>query len=195
MAHELGFRTRLVAGQSDTLGRVIRIHRHQAEERQRFDCAHELGHAAAEMMGMDPESEPIANAIASALLLPDSCLKRDLSATAWDIAQLVERYRVSWEVMARRLPWVVSSVVTVIDNGRVTWRSRSPWLMGSGMPSRRKLEPWEERLVCDCQLARAHLYEANLVTAYFVGSGNWSRVVLVAGAEEWEAVTFTRAAC
>lgn len=137
-----------------------------------------------------PKGCPVASAIASAILVPERDVKRELSRTAWNLAELVERYGVSWEVIARRLPNVVGAVVTIVDNGRVRWRRRSSWLTGPGGPDRRRIEPWERQLLSEAAGSGQHVYAGNLVAAYSVPSPGWNRVVLVAGVEEWEARTW-----
>lgn len=190
LAADWGMIVAWTTGPSRTAGGVILVHRHDEPERRRWDCAHELGHMIAGHVGLPPKSESVANAIASATLVPDRAFKRDLSRHAWDLAELVPRYQVSWEVLARRVPKVVSSVSTIVDNGRVWYRERSRWLTSAGGPHPRRLEPWEDRLVVQAAGSGRHVYAANLVTAFSVPSPGWDRVVLVSGIEEWEALTW-----
>lgn len=190
IASEWGLTVCWTAGPSCLSGPVLFVHKHDEPERRRWDCAHELGHFIAWHVGLPHKSESVANAIASATLLPDRAIKRDLSRVAWDLAELVPLYGVSWEVMARRLPNVVSCVSTIVDNGKVWFRRRSPWLRGPGVPKRRELERWEDRLVMEAAGGEQHVYVENLITAYSVPTPGWDRVVLVAGVEEWERRTW-----
>ena len=177
-------------GPAKTVGGVITFDPAREPWQIRFDIAHELGHLAARHVGLPVQHCPTASEIGGAILVPPDDLKRELSRTAWDLAELVERYQVSWEVLVRRLPRVASCVVTIVDNGRVWYRERSRWLHGPGGPRRRRLEEWEERLVVEAAGSERHVYADNLVTAYSVPSPGWDRVVLVAGIEEWEARTY-----
>lgn len=190
LAQRWGYEVHHAPGPARTRGRVIFHDPARTPEQQRFDVAHELGHVIAGHVGLPSRRCNIASAIASATLVPAQDLKRELSRTGWDLAELVPRYRVSWEVLARRLPRVVSCVVTIVDNGAIWYRERSRWLTSAGGPRPRRLEPWEDRLVTQAAGSEQHVYEANLVTAYSVPSPLVDRVVLVAGVEEWEARTW-----
>jgi len=189
LASSMGFTVLDKPGPASTVGVYMSVDGGMPIERQRFDLAHELGHIAAWETGLDAKDCRMASAIAAALLIPDPAIKRDLSRTMWDLAELVPAYGVSWEVMARRLPRVVPCVSTIVDNGRVRWRQRSPWLSGPLRPAPHRLEPWERRLVDAALASGEHCYAANLVSAYVVRRQGWDRVVLVSGVEEWEALT------
>ena len=192
LAHLWGMEVVHSSGPACTRGHVIFHDPGREPWQQRFDVAHELGHLAARHAGLPAQHCPTASEIGGAILVPRDDLKRELTRTGWDLAELVGRYQVSWEVLARRLPRVVSSVVTIVDNGRIWYRERSQWLQAPQGPARRRLEHWEERLVLQAATSGQHVYAANLVTAYSVPSPGWDRVVLVAGIEEWEAKTRRR---
>ncbi|MBO6937567.1 MAG: ImmA/IrrE family metallo-endopeptidase [Deltaproteobacteria bacterium] len=176
-------------GPAATIGGFITHDPDREPWQQRFDIAHELGHLAAHHVGL-PSTCPTASEIAGAILVPEQDFKRQLSRTAWDLAQLVGRYEVSWEVLARRLPRTVACVATIIDNGDIWYRERSRWVTNQGGPHPKRLEPWEKELVTEAAGSERHVYADNLVTAYSVPSPGYDRVVLVAGVEEWEARTY-----
>ncbi len=194
VASEWGLMVCWTEGRSCLIDQTIFVEKHDSIERRRWDCAHELGHYIAWHVGLPHKDERVANGIASATLLPDRHIKGDLSRTAWDLAELVPLYQVSWEVMARRIPLVKSSVVTIVDNGEIWFRRRSRWLSGPGGPHPRRLEAWEERLAVQAAGGEEHIRPDNLVAAYSVPSPGWDRVVLVAGVEEWEKRTWGRLA-
>lgn len=91
-----GVDARLVSSDS---AKVIQLARGQATVRHRFSIAHELGHHfLGHSHGERKAAESEANAFAGELLVPRAWLARDLKQ-GFSIAQLVERYRVSREVV------------------------------------------------------------------------------------------------
>jgi hypothetical protein len=103
-------------------------------EREQWAIAHEIGESVAsrvfERLGVRPNEalptarEMVANRLASALLLPRRWFAVDGGACDWDLLELKERYcTASHELIARRmLDMRPPMVITVCDNGRVTWR-------------------------------------------------------------------------
>jgi Zn-dependent peptidase ImmA (M78 family) len=107
MAGSLGFEVRTVdlpRGVDARLrisgaSRVIELAAGQARVRHRFSVAHELGHSSlGHRHGETDGAEQEANAFASALLVPQSWLKRDLGSFP-TVAALAERYDVSRDVV------------------------------------------------------------------------------------------------
>jgi len=103
-------------------------------ERLQWAVAHEVGeHTAAQVfaaLGVDPVEAPqsaretVANHLAGRLLLPTDWFGPDAVACQWDLPRLKQRYATaSHELVARRMldfePWIV---VTIFDNGRLTFR-------------------------------------------------------------------------
>jgi hypothetical protein len=160
------------------------------ERRRRIRVAHELGHALLRRAGLDDRDERAAWHVGAALVVPGVRLRRDLSRHAWDLRPLVDRYDVSWEVLARRLTSAVSSVVSVWDNGELTRRWSSPWLQTCAL-RRRGTPGWEAELAGECRALERDVTPENLVAAYHVPSDEgWGvRVVVVSAADEWEART------
>ncbi|HEX4146361.1 MAG TPA: ImmA/IrrE family metallo-endopeptidase [Pirellulales bacterium] len=103
-------------------------------ERRQWAVAHEVGeHSACQVftsLGVDPAEAPesaretVANHLAGRLLLPTDWFGPDALACDWDLLRLKQRYATaSHELIARRMldfePWIV---VTIFDNGRLTFR-------------------------------------------------------------------------
>jgi predicted transcriptional regulator len=103
-------------------------------ERRQWAVAHEVGeHTAGQVfaaLGVDPGEAPpsaretVANHLAGRLLLPTDWFGPDAVACQWDLPRLKQRYATaSHELVARRMldfePWIV---VTIFDNGRLTFR-------------------------------------------------------------------------
>jgi hypothetical protein len=103
-------------------------------EREQWAIAHEIGEGIAyrvfDRLGVTPDEalptarEMVANRLASALLLPRRWFAVDGRECDWDLLELKERYcTASHELIARRmLDMRPPIVITVCDNGRVTWR-------------------------------------------------------------------------
>jgi Zn-dependent peptidase ImmA (M78 family) len=103
-------------------------------ERLQWAVAHEIGEHTAEQvfaaLGVDPREAPdsaretVANHLAGRLLLPTAWFGPAAAACDWDLPRLKQRYdTASHELIARRMlefePWIV---VTIFDNGRLTFR-------------------------------------------------------------------------
>jgi Zn-dependent peptidase ImmA (M78 family) len=103
-------------------------------EREQWTVAHEIGESVAyrvfERLGVSFKEalptarELVANRFANALLLPRRWFTTDGRDLGWDLLQLKERYNTaSHELIARRmLEMRPPIVITVCDNGRITWR-------------------------------------------------------------------------
>jgi hypothetical protein len=103
-------------------------------EREQWAVAHEIGEALAQRvfgeLDVDPREAPrrsremVANAIASAILLPQEFFAADAATLNWDVLALKERYRTaSHELIARRmLDCSLPICISVYDQNRLTWR-------------------------------------------------------------------------
>lgn len=103
-------------------------------ERRQWAVAHEIGewvaHRVFDRLALDPREaspayrEQVANLMASRLLLPTDWYATDAERCGWDLWALKERYRTaSHELLARRmLDFSAPIVITVFDQGRLTWR-------------------------------------------------------------------------
>jgi hypothetical protein len=103
-------------------------------ERRQWAVAHEIGEYAAHRvvaeLGIDPVDageaarEEIANRLAGRLWLPRAWFLADGIDLNWDLFELKARYATaSCELIARRmLEMPPAVVVTVFDQGRLTWR-------------------------------------------------------------------------
>lgn len=90
----------------------IGVNSKQAEVRQRFTIAHELGHFLSghddlkiveEGFDKDTPKEKEANAFAGELLMPKDFLVDDMRTKNFDIPALAKRYKVSEQAMSIRL--------------------------------------------------------------------------------------------
>lgn len=119
-------------------------------ERRQWAVAHEIGewvaHRVFDKLALDPREAPpslreqVANLLASRLLLPTDWFAADAERAGWDLAILKRRYATaSHELVARRmLDFSPPVVVTVFDQGELTWRR-------SNVPGRPPaLTDWEQ---------------------------------------------------
>lgn len=179
----------VVAGEVPMLlGSTIVYESRLDASRQRSRIAHELGHELARRSGEDDRDEKLAWAIGAAVLIPSKLLKRDVADRCWDLATLPALYGVSWEMLVRRLCHVLGCVVSVWDEGRLTRRWRSPWLLSRGW-HQRSVPEWELHLAAECAIDEWHVYETDGVAAYYVPSPGWHRVVVVSEVDCWEAMS------
>jgi hypothetical protein len=103
-------------------------------ERLHWAIAHEIGEDAAgrifSQLGIEPLEAPaamremVANQLAGRLLLPSDWLAADALECDWDLFALKARYETaSHELIGRRmLDFSPAVIVTVWDQGRLTWR-------------------------------------------------------------------------
>jgi hypothetical protein len=119
---------RTIAGRS-----LILIRPEQRDERECFAIAHEIGEEIAagrviDRLGLDEGitrwREELANQFAARLLCPADWLRESLRAGGDDLRILKDQFATaSHEVIARGLLSLpIPTVITVIDNGAVTWR-------------------------------------------------------------------------
>ncbi|MEM9073928.1 MAG: ImmA/IrrE family metallo-endopeptidase [Myxococcota bacterium] len=182
LADAWGFDLVYSHGRSWTAGNIIFVER-AAPHRMRWDICHEMGHCIADHLGMDARDEMVANLIAAATLLPRKHLTREIERTNWSFPDLTRLFQVSWEVLARRIIHLESAVITIVDNGDVRWRGKTPW---ADLPTwTDTLQEWERILLERAARDSKHLAAGNLVTAYSLPSQAWHRVFLVAEAQAW----------
>ncbi len=112
-------------------------------ERRQWAVAHEIGehvaHRVFDVLDVDPRAvspairEAVANQMAGRLLLPTPWFVAAGAAVDWDLAALKSRFATaSHELIARRTLELPSpAIVTVFDQGRLTWRRGN---MPGGLP-------------------------------------------------------------
>lgn len=168
-----------------TWGRVITYCRGVSPERQRRHLAHELAHIAMRLAGYEhPDDEVAADFIGAAIICPERVFKRTLTATRWDLSGLTAAFGCSYELAARRIADVRSSVVTICDHGRVSTRVQSHWI---ARPYASRVAPFERAMIDLAMARRAHVYETDLCRAWYLeGEDGWQRVIVVVGLEEFE---------
>lgn len=136
---------RLAVPNSAALQPSILIQPDSRPERRQWAVAHEIGeHLAHEIFarcGFDPAAESqsareqVANALAGRLLVPAEWFLSCAALNDWDLFELKRHFSTaSHELIARRmLDAPVPAVITLFDQGRMTWRkanseSRAPAL-------------------------------------------------------------------
>lgn len=174
---------RLEAGQRGGAmldGDVVRFDVQARPQRQHGLVAHEVAHYVLRLHG-EPDPEPAARYTAGALLVPRAAYDRDLRETAWDLEQLRVRHpNASAEMLARRIAELRDAVITVLDEGHVHARVRSPWMPA---PSR-KLTALERELA-DAALGSGEVQRSGeLLAAYPLLDGRHRRVIVVAEARQ-----------
>jgi hypothetical protein len=172
------------------VGDVIAIDRTENEVRQAFVIAHELAHDAMRCCGYENvHDEAAADWIAGALLCPDRSVKADMRHFAWDLSRLRGRYMASWEVLARRIVDVKAAVVTIIDRPSNGPEHQHCRLWSSWLHTDYGQKPFavEREAIEQAFDSRGHVYtRGNRISAYYVPSEGWERVLLLAGAEDLE---------
>lgn len=189
---------------------VILIRHDPRPERRQWAVAHELGEIfahrvfgrlgweAAETAAVDDAHAPIdqtgqareavANQFAGALLVPTRWLRETGSAVNWDLRQLKREFvTASHELIARRmLDMPPPVVITIFDQGRVSWR-RSNQRLRPG-----PLTDQEELVWLQIQNAEAVTrFDRNLplpmasISGWAIHEGPWRREIL--RTELWEA--------
>jgi len=148
--------------------------------RQHGLVAHEVAHYVLRLHG-EPDDEASANCTAGALMLPRARYDRDLRETAWDLRELQRRHpNASAELCARRITELRDAVVTVIDQGKVRVRVRSPWMPAAPL----RLTALERELAGAALETGEVQVGGNLLAAYPFIEGNWRRVIVVAEAAQ-----------
>ena len=165
------------------------------EERHQWTVAHEIGeHLKAsllERLGIAPGQTPalagesLANLFAHRLLVPTRWLTADAPALDYDVVELKRRYRTaSHEVVAwRLLDLPEPSIITIVDNGRVSRRRSNSWSV-----TRRLASPELECQEYVSYHSRAHRVcrDGWTVWAWAVHQADWKREVLRSVVDESE---------
>lgn len=149
-----GARGRIVRNRLAANGGAILLAPEARRERRHWAVAHEVGESAAHRvfseLGASPRDltptlrEDVANRLAGALLLPRAWFLADGRDLDWDLAELKRRYdTASHELIARRTLELIDTpaVVTVLDQGLVTWRRGAGAEAGRGL-SEDELRCW-----------------------------------------------------
>lgn len=159
---------------------VVRYDVHARPVRQHGTVAHETAHYVLRLVGM-PDTEPAARATAGALMVPRATFDRDLRETGWDLEELRRRHpNASAEIIARRVAELRDAVISVVDQGRIHARVRSPW-----MPQPRQRLTGLERELVDAALHTGEPQRANaLLAAYPLIDDEHRRVIVVAEARQ-----------
>jgi Zn-dependent peptidase ImmA (M78 family) len=157
------------------------------EERQQWTVAHEIGeHLKPQLLarlGIDPNEtrpmmgESLANLFAHHLLVPARWFGDDAPAFEFDLLAIKERYRTaSHEVIALRLLDLPEpSIITIIDNDRITRRRSNSWRV------RKQLEPAEakcQRLVSKLAQPRIVRDAGWTVQGWPIHQTSWKREIL-----------------
>jgi Zn-dependent peptidase ImmA (M78 family) len=184
---------RLSAGQArrEAIGTIV-VGPAERPEREQWAIAHEIGECLAPdvfaRIGtrlIDAPAgarESIANRLASCLLLPRRWYAADGRAFDWDLFELKERYATaSHELIARRmLEQEPPVVITVCDQGRITWR-RDNMAFHSSRMSPVEQEAWERtRNSARCTDITPDPLQTGLdrVRAWPVHEPNWKREII-----------------
>jgi hypothetical protein len=156
-------------------------------ERLQWAVAHEIGESRAgevfRLLGArageapDGTRELVANALASHLLLPLEWFRADGPACRWDLPRLKRRYATaSHELIARRmLEFDPPVIVTVFDQGRLTWRQ---WAR-AGRPPRLTAEErrcWQQ--AHDTGRSQRLNHQGLTMRAWAVHEPDWKREIL-----------------
>lgn len=188
-------RARLVRlkGRGPADGGSILVRREPRLERMQWAVAHEIGESLAgevfDRIGWlpgewgDAAREQVANLLASRLLLPTEWLRDDAQRASWDLWELKHRYSTaSHELIARRmLDFETPAIVTVFDQGRITWRR-------SNLPGRMPALSQPERQCLECaaksgMLTRIASDEA-IIRAWPVHEPDWRREIMLTELKE-----------
>lgn len=105
----------------------VEIHHKDRPERKNFALAHEVMELELKKVLEDQrECHRWANLGASFLLMPTAWFRDECQKTGFDIAELKTIFSTaSWEAVALRTLNFSESIITVVDNGRVTRRKSS----------------------------------------------------------------------
>ena len=160
-------------------------------ERRQFAVAHELGEFAAvrvyDQLGVDPRHsawasrEQVANAMAGRLLLPRRWFQKAGMECEWDLLQLKDMFwTASHELIARRmLDMPPPVVVTLFDQGEVTWRRGNLGSHAGGMLTI-EYDTWREchiHAAPSCSEASTELHRV-ATRCWPVHEPDWKREVL-----------------
>lgn len=191
---------RLEGDSAATNSAVILLGEEERYERLQFSLAHEIGEFAAprllERLRISPYDLPaaarekVANAIAGRLLVPTARLKQTASDCRWDLLEIKQHFATaSHELIARRmLDMPPPIVVTLSDQGRMTWR-RTNCRFSPGA-----LLPQEIEALHDCHqlgiaVEREHLDTSAgplRIQCWPVHEPGWKREIMRVEIHAWE---------
>lgn len=181
LAHRCNIEVRGGTRLSRREGNVVYIDATTRRVRTHGVLAHEIGHFALERAG-EPDDEPGARYLAGALMLPRRDFDRDLRQCGWLLTELQARNpNASIEMIARRIVQMRDAVATIIDHGKVRYRSASPWLDD---PRLGRITKWERALADEAVSTGEPAQGGALVWAVPVIDPPWERVVIVAELEQ-----------
>jgi Zn-dependent peptidase ImmA (M78 family) len=181
----------------ETIGTIV-VGAAERPEREQWAVAHEIGESVAyrvfDRLGISFDDslatarEQVANRLASALLLPRRWFAQDGRECEWNLFAIKERYSTaSHELIARRMLEMRSPIViTVCDQGRITWRRSNVTARAPGLLAEER-EAWrtshETGLVTD----EAIDGETGLdrVRCWPVHEPGWTREILRSEVTEW----------
>lgn len=183
--------------QSETIGTIV-VGTAERPEREQWAVAHEIGESVAyrvfERLGVSFDEslatarEHVANRMASALLLPRRWFANDGSDLDWDLFELKQRYSTaSHELVARRmLEMRPGVVITMCDQGRITWRRSNVTARPPGMLAEEK-DAW--RAAHDTGLVEDHSIDGEKglerVRCWPVHEPGWKREILRSDVAQW----------
>lgn len=164
-------------------------------ERVQWAVAHELGEHVSPLLfarlNLAPHEtspgmrEHLANQFAGQLLLPTDWFQQAGEATAWDLLELKATFATaSHELIARRmLELGPSAVMTVVDQGAITWRRASDGRGGrTWFPGEQ--ECWQQTHQQNQTLARAT--DVGRVHAWPLHEADWKREIVRFEPTGWE---------
>lgn len=156
----------------------VEIARKDRPERKNFALAHEIMELELKRALEDPkDAHRWANLSASFLLTPTIWFRDQCLRTSFDLAKLKKVFSTaSWEVIALRTLNFSESIITIVDDGRVTRRKSSyPFYVS------KRLSDEEKHVVLDVlqtkKVQRQHFPSCE-VTAYPVFEKEHKRVIL-----------------
>lgn len=182
---------------SETIGTIV-VGAAERPEREQWTVAHEIGESVAyrvfERLGVAFDEtlatgrEQVANRLASALLLPRRWFANDGGDLDWNLFELKERYSTaSHELIARRMLEMRPAVmVTVCDQGRITWRRSNVTARAPGLIAEEK-DAW--RVTHETGMAADESVDGETglerVRCWAVHEPGWKREILRSEVAEW----------
>jgi len=185
IAHKLG----IVYSEADLAGRRgqsyrrrgrqhVEVHHPDRAERKNFALAHEIMELELKKVLEDPrECHRWANLGASFLLMPTPWFREECLRSNFDLAELKNAFSTaSWEVVALRTLSFSESLITIVDEGRVTRRKSSyPYHISKELSN----EEWQVvEEVLRTERAEKQHFPSCEVTGYPVFEKQHRRVIL-----------------
>ncbi len=156
-------------------GDRISYSRRAREVRQHGLIAHELGHWTLGWAG-EEDTEQGARYLAGALMLPRSVFDRDLRRT-WDIEHLRAKHlNASAEMTAIRVVQLRDAAVAIFDQGKLTGRFVSPWIVDRRID---RVSRYERELAQRALEAGETIRDDDLCASTPVFDGHHRRVIVL----------------